>query len=344
MKILISGSDKHYAIENIYCKYLNELRVDTKIFAGQTILQNFIEQSFINRVRNRLGFVESVYALISKQLEEKIEEDKPDVVLVFKGMEILPDTIKRIKQKKIFIANYNPDHPFIFSGRGSGNANVTKAFPHYDLHFCYSKLLMQEIEKEYKIPTAFLPFGFELSQQDYDICQQETEIPKVCFLGNPDVERVAFLKKLVALKVPITIHGHHWNRYFKNNDYVTLKNACYQLDYWKTLRKYRLQLNILRKHNVDSHNMRTFEAPAIGGIQLADDTTEHRLFFEPEKDIFLFKGVADCAEKIKYILGLEAKQINLFRESARLRSLTEDYSYKNRVKNLIKKLQSQKVK
>jgi spore maturation protein CgeB len=340
MKILISGSDKHYAIENIYCKYLNELGVDTKIFAGQTILNNFIEQSFINRVRNRLGFVENIYALISKQLEENIEQEKPDVVLVFKGMEILPSTIQRIKQKKIFIANYNPDHPFVFSGRGSGNSNVKKAFPYYDLHFCYSKLLMQQIEKEYTISTAFLPFGFELSREDYEVCQQEVEIPAVCFLGNPDNQRIAFIKQIVALKVPITIYGHHWNRYFKNNDYLTLQDACYQLDYWKTLRKYQLQLNILRKHNVDSHNMRTFEIPAVGGIQLADDTTEHRLFFEPEKEIFVFKGVIDCAEKIKYILGLSKKQISLIRHDARLRSLTGDYSYKNRVKSLIEQLAS----
>ncbi len=332
MKILISGSDKHYAIENIYCKYLNELGVDTKIFAGQTILSNFIEQSFVNKVRNRLGFVENIYSLISKQLEENIEQEKPDVVLVFKGMEILPSTIQRIKQKKIFIVNYNPDHPFIFSGRGSGNSNVTKAFPHYDLHFCYSKLLMQQIEKEYKIATAFLPFGFELSQEDYDICEKEVAIPKVCFLGNPDNERVAFIKKLVALKVPITIHGHHWDRYFKNNDYVTLQDACYHLDYWKTLRKYRLQINILRKHNVDSHNMRTFEVPAVGGIQLADDTTEHRLFFEEEKEIFLFKNIADCAEKIKFLLALHSQKVEQIRHQARIKSLQSDYSYKNRAK------------
>ena len=83
-----------------------------------------------------------------------------------------------LKQQKIFIANYNPDHPFILTGRGSGNSNVTKAFPYYDLHFCYSKLLLKQIEKEYKIPTAFLPFGFELSQADYEICQQKMEINK----------------------------------------------------------------------------------------------------------------------------------------------------------------------
>ncbi len=334
MKIIISGSDKHYAIENMYCKYLNELGVDTKIFAGQSILIDFIEQSFINRVRNRLGLVKNVYAQISKQLEETIEQEKPDVVLVFKGMEILPSTIQRIKQRKIFIANYNPDHPFIFSGRGSGNSNVTKAFPHYDLHFCYSKLLMQQIENKYKIQTAFLPFGFELSQDDYNICKKNVEIQKVCFLGNPDVERVAFIKKLLQFDIQLTICGYNWEKYFNKNTQIELLPARFQFGYWQTLRQYRLQLNILRKHNVDSHNMRTFEVPAIGGIQLADDTNEHRLFFEPEKEIFLFKNIADCAEKIKFLLALHSQKAEEIRQQARIRSLQSDYSYKNRAKML----------
>jgi spore maturation protein CgeB len=338
MKILISGSDQHYAIENIYAKHLNQLGTNTSIFAGQSLLQEFIAANLLNRVRNRLGFMHNIFKNISQKLEQTIEEEKPDVVLVFKGMEILPSTIQRIKQKKIFIANYNPDHPFIFSGRGSGNSNVTKALPYYDLHFCYSKLLMQQIEKEYKIPTVFLPFGFELSQEDYESCQKEMEIPKVCFLGNPDNERVAFIKQLVAEKVPITIHGHYWERYFKNNDYITLQDACYQLDYWKTLRKYRLQLNILRKHNVDSHNMRTFEIPAVGGIQLADNTSEHRIFFEVDKEIFLFKNPQNCAEHIRSLLALSTEKANEIKNNARKKSLQEDYSYKNRantVKNTL---------
>jgi spore maturation protein CgeB len=338
MKILISGSDNQHAIENIYSKYLNELGIPTTIYAGLNILGNFIEKSFFNRVRNRLGLVQDVYTKISKGLEEIIEEEKPDVLLIFKGMEILPKTIQRIKQKKVFIANYNPDHPFIFSGRGSGNANVTQSVSLYDLHFCYSKLLMKEIEQKYKIPTAFLPFGFELSQQDYEICQQEIEIPKVCFLGNPDNERVAFIKELVALKIPITIHGYHWHKYLKNSDYVTLLDVCHQLDFWKTLKKYRLQLNILRKHNVDSHNMRTFEIPAVGGIQLANDTTEHRFFFEDGKDIFLFNNVSECAEKIKFILDSHPQKLEEIKNHARKKSLQEDYSYKNRantVRNLL---------
>lgn len=334
MKILISGSDKPHAIEKIYHKHLTALGVETNIFAGQTLLANFIEKNIFNRIQNRLGFMQAVYEQISQTLENEVEEQKPDVLLVFKGMEITPETIKRIKEKGVFVTNYNPDHPFIFTGRGSGNKNVTNSFPLYNVHFCYSKLLQEQIEREYKIKTAFLPFGYELSEEEFANCQAETEIPKLCFLGNPDNERTEFIKKLVAEGIEITIYGHHWNRYLTSNTKIELKPATYQLGYWKTLQKYRIQLNILRKHNVDSHNMRTFEVPAIGGVQLADDTTEHRLFFEPEKEIFLFKNIADCVEKIKYIQSLPLQTIQEIRLNARKRSIASGYSYFNRAKDV----------
>ena len=51
-------------------------------------------------------------------------------------------------------------------------------------------------------------------------------------------------------------------------------------DFWKVLRKYRVQLNLMRPHNLDSHNMRSIEVPAVGGIGLFPDTPDHERFFE----------------------------------------------------------------
>ena len=42
----------------------------------------------------------------------------------------------------------------------------------------------------------------------------------------------------------------------------------------------------MRIHNPDSHNMRSFEVPGVGGIMVAPDTKEHRIFFEVGKEIF----------------------------------------------------------
>lgn len=236
------------------------------------------------------------------------------------------------------MANYNPDHPFIFSGEGSGNQYVTDALPYYDLHFCYSKLLQQTIEKDYHLPTVFLPFGYELTNQVYEKAQEQQEILAPCFIGNPDRERIAFMKSLLKEGINLTIYGHHWERYFRSNSQLTLAPPCYQQYYWFTLQRYRVQINFLRKHNVDSHNMRTFEIGAIGGVQLANDTTEHREFFEENTEIFLFKDTKDCVRKINDLLNTEEKEIKIIRRKARAKSIKNDYSYENRTKILINTL------
>ena len=104
---------------------------------------------------------------------------------------------------------------------------------------------------------------------------------------------------------------------------------------WDTLRKYRIQLNIMRPHNLDSHNMRTFEVPGIGGIQLAPDTKEHRLFFEADKEIFLYNTVEECVNKINYLLSLTTEQANQYRTYAREACVKNKYSYKDRAQQVL---------
>ncbi len=96
----------------------------------------------------------------------------------------------------------------------------------------------------------------------------------------------------------------------------------------------------MRVHNEDSHNMRTFETPGVGGIMLAPDTTEHRMFFEEGKEAFLFKEVNDCIEKIKKIMNLSYDNAMKVREAARSRSLNSGYDYRSRTEQALRALKN----
>jgi spore maturation protein CgeB len=87
---------------------------------------------------------------------------------------------------------------------------------------------------------------------------------------------------------------------------------------------------MMRIHNLRSHNMRSFEIPAVGGIQLAPDTPEHRLFFLNEKEIFLYNNARECVDKIKKLLSLPFNEAQEVRIKARERSVNSGYSYKHR--------------
>jgi spore maturation protein CgeB len=81
--------------------------------------------------------------------------------------------------------------------------------------------------------------------------------------------------------------------------------------------------------------MRTFEIPAIGGIQLAPETEEHALFFEADEEIFFYRQKNDCHEKIIHLLSLSEDQINKFRNQARQRCILSGYSYKDRARQVL---------
>jgi spore maturation protein CgeB len=255
-------------------------------------------------------------------------------VWVFKGQEIYPETVRKIKDKGIFICNYNADHPFIIYSRGSGSSNVKKSIGLYNLHFSYSKEVVSKIEQEFKIKSEWLPFGYELDDEIYHESAEIEELNKVCFLGNPDKIRANLLFEIADSGIEIDVYGHNWVKWLNNHPNIQYFDAVYLDNMWKTLRKYRVQLNIFRPHNVGSHNMRSFEVPAIGGIMLAEDSPEHRLFFKNEYDIHLFRDANSAIDKINYLRSLDEEKAENIRNLARETSVEKKYSYRERAKKV----------
>jgi spore maturation protein CgeB len=330
MKILIVGGDYTWSIERFYLKHLNSIKeVKAYLFPAQNHLYAYLDAHIVHKIQHRLG-LSGIYKSINRELFQKLEEHKPDILWVFKGMEVLPETLSYAKGKGIRIANYNPDNPFIFTGRGSGNTNVSRTIRLYDLHFSYSQEIMAQLNafsSSYQV--HFLPFGYELPEDLQLDPQPKNEIISTCFIGNPDKERAAFLKQLLDLGIEVDLYGNGWNRYLKHANAKAFA-PVYHHDLYKYLQLYRVQLNMLRKHNVASHNMRTFEIPAVGGIQLAPYTKEHVKFFRNGEEIFLYHDAKGAASLTQQLLLKDKEEVVLLRSRARERCERDAYSYRDR--------------
>jgi spore maturation protein CgeB len=327
MRLLIVGSDKVFAIENFYVKYLKEAAVDVRLFTAQSIFYDYYQSSILHKILFKAG-VSPILNKVNEQFKKAITEFEPDVIFIFKGMEIFPQSIQWARQQGIKLVNYNPDNPFLFTGKGSGNKNVTDSIPLYDLHFTYDGDIKKELEQKYKIPTAILPFGFDISENLYNECVKQQEIKKVCFLGNPDEQRAAFIDQLAA-HLPIDVYGNNWNKFVTNKN-ITVHEPVYGAELWKTLYKYRVQLNLMRIHNPNSHNMRSFELPGVGGIGLFPYTVDHAHYFVADKEVFLYKDLSECISLSKIVLNMSDEEALKIRSAARLKSLQAGYSYRNR--------------
>ena len=331
--ILIVGSQLPASIENFYTLGLERLGLQVRVFEPQ----RYVAKGLLSRVRQRLQDP-AVYRRANHQLIAECRATKPDVVWVFKGIELMPNTISAIKAIGAVVVNYNPDHPYIRTSITHGGRNVADAVSRYDLYFTYHRGLVEQL----KPSSVWLPFGFHLPEADYEAIREGKEIERACFVGTVDRQRAELLIDLAATGIPIDVYGPR-NRYARKlhgTPRLSLHDTVFDLDFWRILRSYRVQLNFFREHNYDSHNQRTFEVPASGGILLTPDTAEQREFFEVGSEVHFYGSTDDMRAKLDALLTMPSASARDIRLAARHRSVTADYSYARRAQEAYKSLRA----
>lgn len=335
LKVMIVGSDKVYSIENYYQRYLEELGVEVRLFVAQAMFYDYYQKGIVNKILFKLG-ISGIIRKINRLFEQELSRFKPDIVWVFKGMEIFPSSLESARRTGTKLVNYNPDNPFIFTGKGSGNDFVTDSIRLYHLHLTYNLDIQRRLVSDFSAKTVFLPFGFDVSEALYRSCAEQEEVVRVCFLGNPDAQRAAFLHQLLDAGVEIDLYGNDWQHFVRHSG-ARISGPVYGDELWRVLARYRVQLNLMRIHNEHSHNMRSFEVPGIGGIMLAPDTPEHRDFFTDGEEVFLYSDVQSCLQKARLLLNMTRTEANQVRERARRRSVGSGYSYRDRAGFVLEK-------
>lgn len=330
-KIVIIGSNHVAALELIFKKQLEQMGYEVILFPAQTMFLSFYNLSLWNKILFRLD-LSKILSVIQMALKNLIIVENPSLVIVFKGMEVKPSTLIWMKERGIIICNYNPDHPFIFSGKGSGNKCVSESITLFDYYISYADDVVDRLKNQ-GVKSFKLPFGFNDGGFIFDELVSDNEVLKCCFLGNADKYRVHFLNQLANLGLEIDVYGENWHS-FKINKTITIGPPKYGRDFWKTLQLYSVQLNLLRPHNCNSHNMRSFDIPGAGGIMLAPTTNDHKSFFEENRDVFLFDSLEMAFEKAQIILNLSFDERQIIRKSARIRAL-KFHKYEDRVNQFI---------
>ncbi|PCJ25991.1 MAG: hypothetical protein COA97_06690 [Flavobacteriales bacterium] len=332
MKLLIVGSNKIEAIENAYVEHLKD-KCEINFFNAHGTFLDYYHKNLFNKLVYRTG-LSTILNKINATLLKEINKIKPDVIWVFKGMEIFPKTLKKIKELGITLVNYNADHPFEYMSKGSGNKNVFEGIKYYHHHFSYSQQIVERIKKEYSISSSWLPFGYFTAIPPP--VNRETIKNKICFIGNPDKERAKIIDLLLEHDIPVDVYGNGWNKFITSNKNLTIFGPVYTKEFNTTAQKYRIQLNVFRPHNIGSHNMRTFEMPALGCIMLAPSSKEHLELFGNGKEAFYYENEIDLIEKCTYIMTLFVSEVKTIQMNAYNRSISSNYSYKDRAAQVLK--------
>jgi spore maturation protein CgeB len=286
----------------------------------------------INRLLNRLPILKAFhFKKQNKTLETFIAKDDYDFLFVMKGTDLKVSMLRTIKDKNkdLKLICFNPDDPF---NKASSNLDIVSSIPLYDYYCIWTKLLNDRLRKEGAKEILYLPFGID-STIIYPI---ETLYQyDISFIGNGDSERHRLIKELNdeitkrGLIFKVHVFGNNWPFMGKN---IFVHGQINGIDFLKTISASRINLNLLRRQNKNSINMRTFEIPGANGFMIHEESEEAKTFFTEDNEVIYFSSIKDLVDKCEFYLKNEVELVQI-RKNCMEKISKLDYSYEKFIKN-----------
>ena len=257
---------------------------------------------------------------------------QPDVILTTGLAPLNPYVLARMRAAGAVTANYLTDDPWNPAHHARW---FIRALPQYSVVFSPRRANLPDLRATGPSAVHYLPFA-------YDPTLHFAEAPApdavdyqsdVLFIGGADRDRLPHCRALAAAGLELAVYGDYWDRYpdmkrfFRGYaDTRTLRMAT---------RGARVCLCLVRRANRDGHTMRTFEAAAMGGCLLIEDTAEHREIFGRDGDaVIYFRSIPEMVRHVKCLLQRDADRHRLA-SAAHARVTQGSNTYADRLQTII---------
>jgi spore maturation protein CgeB len=176
------------------------------------------------------------------------------------------------------VVNYSTDDPWNPTLRAPW---FLAAIPSYDVIFTPRRANLDDFVRSGVRAIHYLPFAYDPQVHRPWADEASAGVSSdLLFVGGCDGDRLPLIGALIDGGLNLALFGGYWNRHLKTRpfwrglaDQDTIRLASASA---------RISLCLVRRANRDGNVMRSFEAAAIGGCILAEDTPDHRELYGPE--------------------------------------------------------------
>jgi spore maturation protein CgeB len=159
----------------------------------------------------------------------------------------------------------------------------------------------------------------------------------ISFVGMWRPEREFYLKSIVEnfQNLKIEVYGNYWQRNCEKKSILKKwrGNGLYGKELGLHFNTTRINLNVIDDTNYPAANMRFFEIPAAGGLQLVSSCPEMEPYFKDKEQLVYFRTETEMLENIEWILNNE-NEAQMIRVSGQQLAL-KNHSYFSRFRNLL---------
>lgn len=303
MMVITSGNS--YAVGNLFIKSLQHLGHDVKPFDVFNVLSKYVRGGFVGRKVNNFWPVEAWSRKANRELAVFIQQYKPDYVLISGDNPVQVSTIAFAKSilPDLKVILFWPDTLINLSSA------IISLSPMIDILASYSNTAIDQFKLLGFKQCVWMPFAGDtefLTDKSVEIFSDGFEFD-CSFIGGWRPEREEVLGKIIQLlpDISLRIVGPLWNKKVKNRALLKYidNSPKFGKEFGSFIRSSRINLNIIDDTNYPAANMRFFEIPAAGGLQLTSSCPEMYHQFVDGEHLFYFDSPETVVEKIKYILS-----------------------------------------
>ncbi len=263
-------------------------------------------------------------------IRKNIDTFRPDYLIVYKGVFVLPETIQYAKAHNCSPVLFYPDVSTTTHG-----PHIPACIPMYDTIFTTKTFGITDMREKYGAKnTIFVPHGFdpEIHRPFKEIGKNEYAIfgCDASFIGTWSPKKEQYLTHLTEQcpEINLKVWGDQWHRVASPmlKKHIQGKPIVGDL-YALAIQCSSINLGILSEKvagasSGDLITSRTFHIPGAGGFMLHERNEESVNYYKENEEAGFFEGAEELAEKVKLYLN-DTTARDRIKEAGHQRALRE---------------------
>jgi glycosyltransferase involved in cell wall biosynthesis len=329
-----------YTLGNLECSYrtaFEALGCDVCSFSMTDAVARYTRLGLPGRLLNAFIPVEPWLRKANRDLALKAAEVKPDALITFGHYPIRVGALAQIKASvDTVLVHIWPDTLL------NWDANLTVCLPLYDLVATYSKANVPLFQKLGAQKAVWVPLAGDPALHPRMACtaaEQRSFGAEVTFVGGWRPEREMILSQLGSYR--LAIWGPDWGQRCRRNPLIMgawRGRAIYGADFSRAIACSKINLNIIDPTNYPAANMRFFEIPISGGLQVASSCPEMEDDFKHGEHVFYYRDVEELPHLLDLVLGNDTLQQDV--SAAAYAKALSGHTYTHRASSILQYMDS----
>lgn len=274
---------------------------------------------------------------INRDFVDLVKSYKPDLLFVYRGTHIYPETLKAVNETGCKIYGYNNDDPFSPHYPKFFWRHFIKGVNYYDHLFCYRIHNIVDYNKMGYSHVSLLR-SYYVNERNFPLSEKNKNYNNdVVFVGHYENDgRDESLLHLFEEKVDLKIYGIGWEKsplIERIKEFNGEVKPVYD-DYNEVLSSAKIALVFLSKLNRDTYTRRCFEIPAANTLMLSEYTGDLDSLFCKGVDADYFSSKEELLSKIDFYLNNQSK-LDGVAENGRRRLLKDGHELLDRVQQVL---------